>query len=1096
MPKSEDPGTVKLDLPALTYGPVRTTIGRIQCELRRRALVNAQAVGEFQISPKIREPLFKTPPGELLLVTGRKHVAMPAGIDGLLWREPSGALRWLGHRALERFQNLTAEGQWPILLGERRKSWDGAFRYQSEKRRPDGALEAQGLRPPQIGALHAIAAHWSIYRNPATIVMPTGTGKTETMLCTLASSVRSGAILVIVPSDILRSQTALKFVTFGLLRSLGVISDSALNPVVGLVTKRPVAVADLDVFDRCNVVVGTMSSLADGVAASLATEIAARVDTLIVDEAHHIGATNWGAFRDAFKEKRVLQFTATPFRRDGKLVDGEVIYTYPLKMAQADGYFKHISFQPVHEVRSSRADQAIAETAIGQLRADLAAGRNHLMMARCVSIERAKAVHAIYEKLAPDLHPMLVHSELTDSDARVADLRAGRSRVAVCVNMLGEGFDLPELKVAAIHDLHKSLAILLQFTGRFTRSAGVNIGDATVVANVADANVSASLQRLYSEDADWNVVLSELSSDAAKEHAELIKFLNSTQRLDQEQDDVAIAHQLLRPTLSSLVFQADEFYPKKFHEGLPAGMTPYRVWLHDASETLFFVTRTEPALKWTRAKDVRDREWALFVLHYDRKRKLLFLSSTDHSSTFTSLAKAVGATSIIEGDVIFRSLGRINRLIFQNVGLKKPGRRNLGYAMYTGADVAEALSIAERGASVKNNVSGTGWEGGRHVGVGCSAKGRVWSREQGPIPRFVKWCDLLGGKLQDTTIRTEDIIKNVLIPTAVDKLPDVAVLSLEWPYEMLRFLEEKVVFSDGAREDSQFNFDLVLASIDRTGNSVAFDLVNADESVWGTFELRLGVPGLYTIVQTAGLTVGVTVAKLQQPLAAYFSDYPPLIRFVDLRELDGNHLIGPQDPRTLSISDERFDAWEWGGVDLKVEATWKGGKERKNSIQSFVAQHYINAGFEIVFDDDLSGEAADLVCLKELNDRIRLVFIHCKFSGGKTAGERVKDVVEVCSQAVRCAKWNGRFLRLVEHLRGRNEAPPGGRVTRFVTGNDVELSRFAKQSRFKEVRAEIVIAQPGLSKRGRTDEQTAVIAAAATYLKETIGVDLDMICSA
>jgi hypothetical protein len=52
-----------------------------------------------------------------------------------------------------------------------------------------------------------------------------------------------------------------------------------------------------------------------------------------------------------------------------------------------------------------------------------------------------------------------------------------------------------------------------------------------------------------------------------------------------------------------------------------------------------------------------------------------------------------------------------------------------------------------------------------------------------------------------------------------------------------------------------------------------------------------------------------------------------------------------------------------------------------------------------------------------------------------------------------------------------------------------------KVARFKEVRPEIVVAQPGLSRAARTAEQTAVMAAAATYLKETVGVDLDFICS-
>jgi hypothetical protein len=32
------------------------------------------------------------------------------------------------------------------------------------------------------GALHAIGSYWSLHRQPATVVMPTGTGKTEAMI--------------------------------------------------------------------------------------------------------------------------------------------------------------------------------------------------------------------------------------------------------------------------------------------------------------------------------------------------------------------------------------------------------------------------------------------------------------------------------------------------------------------------------------------------------------------------------------------------------------------------------------------------------------------------------------------------------------------------------------------------------------------------------------------------------------------------------------------------------------------------------------------------------------------------------------------------
>ena len=82
-------------------------------------------------------------------------------------------------------------------------SWRGAFSYVEE----DQEHEIVGLRPPQIGAVHAVHSHWSVSDAPATIVMPTGTGKTETMLSVLVSAICS-RVLVVVPTDPLRTQRA------------------------------------------------------------------------------------------------------------------------------------------------------------------------------------------------------------------------------------------------------------------------------------------------------------------------------------------------------------------------------------------------------------------------------------------------------------------------------------------------------------------------------------------------------------------------------------------------------------------------------------------------------------------------------------------------------------------------------------------------------------------------------------------------------------------------------------------------------------------------------------------------------------------------
>lgn len=493
---TDESQATSLDVPALEVGPIRFPVGELRLVLRPAQTLAVEAVSQIAVSPRLSEPLYTLQNGERVIVTARAKLELPEGVTGILGKLDNGSLRWLRHRDVDAATNSIAD-QSGDAVASVAKQWDNQLLYRAELPGPDGEVVPgdEGLRPPQLGALHAIGAHWSVFRTPATIVMPTGTGKTETMLGALAAYVR-GPMLVVVPSEILRSQTARKFLTFGHLRWLGVLPDNVPNPIVGIMTSRPRSEADLELLSRCNVVVTTMSSIGFGTAAPLAEAIAERVDTLVVDEAHHVAAKGWSGFRDAFAAKRVLQFTATPFRRDGQLVDGQVIYNYPLRQAQQDQYFRPITFEPIYEIDQQAADRAIAEAAVAQLRRDLAANLDHVMMARCVSIERARDVYQLYRELASDLNPMLVHSEMADTDARIEELRQGRSRVVVCVNMLGEGFDLPQLKVAGIHDLHKSLAILLQFIGRFTRSSPANIGNATAIANIADANVSTALERL------------------------------------------------------------------------------------------------------------------------------------------------------------------------------------------------------------------------------------------------------------------------------------------------------------------------------------------------------------------------------------------------------------------------------------------------------------------------------------------------------------------------------------------------------------------------------------------------------------------------
>jgi superfamily II DNA or RNA helicase len=52
---------------------------------------------------------------------------------------------------------------------------------------------------------------------------------------------------------------------------------------------------------------------------------------IFIDEAHHVKASSWNEFRNKFEKEKVIQFTATPFRNDGKRLDGKIISNFPLK---------------------------------------------------------------------------------------------------------------------------------------------------------------------------------------------------------------------------------------------------------------------------------------------------------------------------------------------------------------------------------------------------------------------------------------------------------------------------------------------------------------------------------------------------------------------------------------------------------------------------------------------------------------------------------------------------------------------------------------------------------------------------------------------
>ncbi|WP_343243200.1 DEAD/DEAH box helicase family protein [Streptomyces sp. SID12501] len=642
------------------------------------------------------------------------------------------------------------------------------------------------LRRPQIGALHSVVGYWSSgLSEPGIVVMPTGTGKTETMLALLVAC-RPDKVLVLVPTAALREQIAGKFETLGILQREQIVTPQVLRPCVGRLEHGFQDAAQAQAFvAACNVVVATPHVL-NACDPQAREALYAAFTHLIVDEAHHAPADSWSQVIEAFAGRRVLLFTATPFREDGRPLQGRTIFRFPLREAQRDGYFTQIDYKAVLSLEGT--DERLADLAVQRLREDLAAGLDHIMMVRAKTAKRAEALVELYRGRASDLGPNLLHVKLAAPRRKQAldGLQDRSCRIVVCVDMLGEGFDLPALKIAALHDVKKSLSPMIQFIGRFTRTASQTaIGTASVFV-AQDPSVALSpLRALLREDADWNTILHDVTERASAAVEEISAFDASFTGVPEE-----VAVSVLEPKMSAIAHRS----PTRAwdpHQALVLygedSVLASTVATSTSAPVAWLVLEKHDEVRWGASQALRETSYALVIMYFDRNRRLLFVHGSDNSGDYTDLAQAVlgeGSTPVRDWET-FRVLAHLDRLIPTNVGLLDARDHFNRFSMHVGSDVFEALDTADRQGKSQTHIAASGFDEGEHVTISASLKGRFWSmRTASNLKDWTDWCDEQGGKLLDAGIDLDQILGGFIIPSDLTERPAHVLIGLEWPWEL------------------------------------------------------------------------------------------------------------------------------------------------------------------------------------------------------------------------------------------------------------------------------------------------------------------------
>ncbi|WP_210451263.1 DEAD/DEAH box helicase [Pantoea ananatis] len=399
------------------------------------------------------------------------------------------------------------------------------------------------------------------------VQLPTGTGKSA-VIAISPYEVSNGKVLILTPNLTLASQIENDIDIFenpseNIYKKLSLFSSDFFDNSEAYPLRLGDRVSANDI-DEHQIIIANYQQLSDVEKWFKGKEH--QVDLIIIDEAHHQKAKTYQEVIDFFPNAKILSLTATPFRSDGKPLDGKMIYTYHFSDAIRKEYIRNIkvcdiapesillvgmfndkegkeySLEDILKLKedawfrrgialSQDCCDSIASKSFEKL-LDLRKSNpddSHQIIAAAISKRHAREfVKPAFERLG--LKVGLVSTEEKDNDSTIRKLKQGKIDVIVNIGMLGEGFDHKPLGVAAIFRPFASLNPYIQFLGRVIRENG-NTKNCWVVSHLGLNQVSRFKEfRLF--DAEDKEILERLLSGDNKEGGGVESSFVETQERD------------------------------------------------------------------------------------------------------------------------------------------------------------------------------------------------------------------------------------------------------------------------------------------------------------------------------------------------------------------------------------------------------------------------------------------------------------------------------------------------------------------------------------------------------------------------------------
>ena len=948
-------------------------------------------------------------------------------------------------------------------------------------------------------------AHWSLGRAEPTVVsIPTGTGKTAVALAApFVASQPPTRILVLAPAQQLRHQLVEQFASYDQLRRIGVLPAGSGNPSVLEMAGKADDWSELEQHD---VVVALPNSISPVHYEDDQLPPTDLFDLLIVDEAHHAPARTWRALLEHFAGPASLLLTATPQRRDGKPIPGSLEYYYPLRRALDEGLYKPI--EPVllpAPAAKRECDDAIAAQAAELLASD--EHRTSVLLVRGGTIQRLHELEKIYAAAGVEL--VLLHNRLSPNNQAeiVSRLQAGTVRAVGVVGMLGEGFDLPAIRLVAYHDKHRSVPATVQLIGRLAR-VDAGYPQPSKLVTVADADVfpelKGVLKELYDEDADWAAVLPGILDEDIAQAQQDRAFIEA---LPESTAEVEPAH--LHPLKRALVYEVPAEWEPEFLISVPDELEPgarlaggrvlYAGAVQDAGMFVVVIRYTDHP-KWSADPALSNIRYELHVAIHRRPPRtdlpglvLLDLDREGMQRKFESLLGLEQSGTLAGPERLGKYLDSLDRLSVSSVGIRNTNAATRGrasYRNYMGSGVDRGLRTVDLARSALGHVMfQVNTESGSANAGAAIEKSKLWLTRYGPLRELSEWATATAQLLWFPQMtRQGPLLPGVDRGQRLEAWPQTRPLAAELSPALLGMgleLWDGATFLAGIED-----LDLYVND-DPTDTLADVETPDADHlDIIGVLNDRQA--GTQRCVWRATIdTEGRIAANPDLDVRRGYSGSEPLSAFLEVSAptiyfLDGTTTIGSvrYESRTLTTAFDldRLRETRWDNVDITAE-TRRTAMERgegKRSIHERLEEYlrdrpHVGVNRWILCNDG-SGEIADYLVIEELpTGEIALALWHAKAASGAQPSVRIKDFQEVVAQAIRsrgALPSTTLWSQLGRRLTG--EEPPRATV---VTGSDdadllherLGLSEGSDENaqpwtqRLPVVRGSIGIAQPGLS---------------------------------